>query len=320
MRNIPIELNIVIRPLSPDETLSRILEERVAKLPGEAADGRWYALLDARLHVGTAQLEHPLIRRDEAKEIAVNLYADLGELGIASQGPRLSLLVEGDIDVAAPMNAESSQLASFIFADCTPDVLAAHLQALREVTLPDGSLALFRFQDIRVSAALMPLLNSAQAAALMGPASIWLSIDPCRTITALTLIGQPGRRAPLKLQEVQLKAVDRALLPHEILAQVNEADGSVLHGLGQCEQLKKVQALIGRGEAHGLGVPSDIALFCVLGMQLPEGFDSRPPFDGALEQARKKQKTFSQALDGVAPEDWQAWNDWLAGQDGMNGG
>ncbi|TXH39517.1 MAG: DUF4123 domain-containing protein [Burkholderiaceae bacterium] len=56
-----------------------------------------------------------------------------------------------------------TMVISFLCASAPLPDIAQHLQSIREVMLPDGSLALFRFQDTHVTTHLWPLLRTGQA-------------------------------------------------------------------------------------------------------------------------------------------------------------
>lgn len=302
--------HLIARPLADSETLHSVLQTLAIDTNGKPRAGQWYVLLDARQQANPQQaFAHPLLNATEnPRPTIINLYDDLGELGLKAQGPRLALL-SPKVEALEQHPADESLLdASYLFSSATLEQLAQHLKHLREISLPDKSQALFRFQDSRVTNALMPLASAAQAGTWLGCATCWACVDACGHLVALRASATTNSTAQLSLTNQQIKAVDRALLPHEILAQTAEADSSVLHGLSACARLKRARTLIARAERQGLKLDSDISLFCVLGMQLPDDFELEEPFASAIKRSQRSGSSFSEALNQAKPAHWDAWN------------
>jgi hypothetical protein len=292
------------------------LDDRVGVEPG--AVGHWYALLDVTAFASVAHAESSVRSIVAPGQSWVNLYADMAGLELSAQGPRIARMHDdrGAFD-RFELTPGLARGISFLQLQDQSSSLEAHLIALREVSLPDGSIALFRYQDPRVIAALVPLLDPKQQTALLGPATRWLCTDPCggRHRVACDFSEKP--KTAFRLSGKQLAVVDEALLPYEVLAQTREADSAVLAGMDPCRQLTAARQRISQARTHGLSVTSDVSLYCVLSFQLPEGFGDESPFKEAIAVARDGKSTFSQGLDGADPRSWAKWNDILARQDGM---
>ena len=283
--------------------------------------GHWHVLLDVTAFASVEDAESGIRSIAAPGQSWINLYADMDGLELSAQGPRLVRMHDdrSAIDRFA-LTPELARGVSFLEVPDQSSDLAAHLLSLREVSLPDGSIALFRYQDPRVIAALMPLLDPLQTAALLGPASRWLCTDPCDQRHGVAQSHAEKVWATFRLNDKQLVAVDDVLLPYEVLAQTREADSSVLAGMDACKQLTLARERISQARARGIAIPSDVSLFCVLSFQLPDGFADESPFKEAIAAARIGNSTFSQGLDNADPRSWAKWNATLARQDGMSGG
>lgn len=292
------------------------VESRASSRP--AAKWRWYVLLDVTAFASTVDAESSVSSITVTGQSWVNLYADMDGLELSAQGPRVMRMHD---DRSAfdgfTLTPELARSVSFLEVPEGPTDLAAHLLSLREVSLPDGSTALFRFQDPRVIAALMPLLDPPQKAALLGPALRWLCTDPCNLRHGVAQDHAEKKSAAFRLNDKQLVSVDEALLPYEVLAQTREADSAVLAGMNACKQLTLARERISQAHARGVVIPSDVSLYCVLSFQLPDGFADESPFKEAIAEAREGRSTFSQGLDNADPRSWAKWNAILARQDGM---
>ena len=137
---------------------------------------RLFALFDA---------QSKLTRLDEIESgrwgPAINLYGDLEGTRIAQLGPRI---IEANDTGSRPELVELafSTRASLLAGNCTLEEIAIHLKDLREIALPDGTPALFRFQDARVAVATFPTLNPAQGCKLLGPLTAWAVLDVCHRL------------------------------------------------------------------------------------------------------------------------------------------
>jgi hypothetical protein len=286
---------------------------------------RWYVLLDVDAMGSWEQAAPLLAKLTQPATSPFNLYADLEETGLARQGPRLVELTQDLALRQMPLQElAAARGASFLAGAMPMPALAQHLHGLREVTLPDGGAALFRFQDPRVMHALAPTLNARQVAALLGPVAAWWSLDACGEVASLRhpdpakAAAHNSRPASLSLSKLQLVAVDQALMPYELMAQTRAADSAALNGLSECAQLRSARLHIAKAQALGLDRQADIAMFGVLAFQLPQGFETQPPFAQAIAAAAQNKAGLSDALKQANPAEWQRWNDWLAKQDGMH--
>jgi hypothetical protein len=296
--------------------LLKDVEGRVSTPPKTGE--RWYALVDVAAFASMEDAESGFRSIAASGQSWINLYADMNGLELSAQGPRLVRMHDdrSTLDRFA-LTPELARGVSFLEVPERSSDLAEHLLSLREVSLPDGSTALFRYQDPRVIAALMPLLDPPQTAALLGPPSRWLCTDPCDQQHGVAQGHAETRSAAFRLNDKQLVAVDDALLPYEVLAQTREADSAVLAGIGACVQLTVARERIAQAHARGIAIPSDVSLFCVLSFQLPDGFADESPFKEAIAAAREGKSTFSQGLDNADPRSWAKWNAILARRDGM---
>lgn len=294
-------------------------QQREAGLDAESA--HWYVLCDVDVHKSWDLAALLLAAVSRPDSTPINLYADLAEVGIAANGPRL-VEISASTRVSQTLLTQSPGLrgASFLASTSSLATVAAHLQTLREADMPDGSTALFRFQDTRVMHALAPTLDAKQAAAVLGPVANWWSVDPCGEVSTLKLNSSKHKLAPprLKLRQAQMTTVDQALAPYELLAQTRAADGAVLNGLSECAQLRAARLHIAKAHALGLKQQADVAMFGVLAFQLPEGFEAQTPFEHAISSAAQNKAKLGDALKQVKPQEWQNWNDWLAKHDGMH--
>lgn len=243
----------------------------------------------------------------------VNLYADLEGTMLADAGPRLCLVSETDVNDWA-VGACGTHLVHFMAGDVSLADLAEHLQSLREVTLPDGSQALFRFQDCHVTTHLWPLLTPSMGNHVLGPLLWWATPDICGPWHVLGLTPGSGRSAALRFDRAIYDLLNDQLLVYTIADQVRDVDADLLTGMSACQVRSLLRARLDAAQRLGLVLQSDLALYAVLSLQLPEGFEHQEPFASAVEQNRRQVNSFGAALDRVTSEQWTRWNDELANQ------
>lgn len=239
---------------------------------------------------------------------SANIYGDLDGLEIAQIGPRLIEVGRDLLPFVAELSLQKHNV-SFIFSELSVDGILAHLQRIREVLLPDGSQALFRFQDVNVLSHLAQVLTPGMTNKVLGPALSWVVPDICGCVFELR--PRPGfqRNGDLRFDKRTLEELNNRLLAFTVIDQINDVDSSLLSDMSRCEQTEVVSQKIEMARNVGLKSSSDIALFAVLGMQLPPDFYQVEPFLSAIEQAKLGQMTFSNAIDRVSQTEWNQWNE-----------
>lgn len=289
-----------------------LLTKREQLKPEMLAAGplRAYALLDITRISAPARLASALWPA-ASRASWINLYDDLPRTDLARSGPHLLEVPNTQMAMtelcSQHMNEES---ISFLLATCPLSTLDHHLRELREINLPDGGGALFRFQDTHVTSALWPLLDATRTTHILGPAHAWLTLDACGTLhildqTSIKISTQSG--TALSFDRATIAALDEALFPWTVADQIDDIDGSLLNGLRACARHTLVIERIARARALGLTHANDLALYCALSLQLPEGFEKLEPFVSALRQARESALTrFGDVLDTVSPQQWEA--------------
>lgn len=243
-------------------------------------------------------------------EALPNLYEKYA-VSIRDRGPRIfSASMESTQWQGIFAQAYQQQAASFLVASSLVAV-HAHLKSLVRLQMPDGGNSLFRFQDVIVLSALAPVLDDRQRWAMLGPARHWVTVDVCGYPH---VIGRPERLIrpeKLELTAYQLKVLDDALAPFTVIYQANETDGALLQGLDQCARVRLVRARMQRARRHGLRRDEDIALYCVLSLQLPRGFDRVGPVADAIRDAQRNGTGFGEEIDRVPVQRWREWDEQL---------
>jgi Domain of unknown function (DUF4123) len=246
-----------------------------------------------------------------SSEHGINLYADLIGTALIDTGPRLHEVHDEDLDVWSKVACDTTAI-SFLCGAISLSDLVHHLQSLREVALPDGSLALFRFQDSHVTTHLWPLLSPGQGNQILGRIGWWAAPDVCGTWSALTPAAGHHRAGALRFDRKLYEQLNEQLLVYTVAEQVREVDSALLHGLTACQNRTLLRSRLQAARDLGLTAQSDQALYVVLSMQLPAGFESDLPFSEALDRNRKGAQTFGDALDNVPASQWEPWHDKLA--------
>lgn len=244
-------------------------------------------------------------------EQGVNLYADLVGTALVETGPRLYEIQDEDLEAWVKAACERTAISLLCGAVRLSD-LAHHLQSLREVALPDGSLALFRFQDSHVATHLWPLLRPGQGNQILGGIGWWAVPDVCGAWSALTPAAGYQRAGALRFDHKLYEQLNEQLLVYTVAEQVREVDSALLDGLTACQSRTLLRSRLQAARDLGLTTQSDQALYVVLSMQLPAGFESELPFSDALDRNRKGSQTFGDALDNVPASQWEPWHDKLA--------
>lgn len=262
-----------------------------------------FALVDrlsVALDAGTQQRLDSL----SSSATGINLYADLIGTALIDTGPLLHAVHEEDLDAWTQLACDTTAIG-FLCGDISQPDLVHHLQSLREVALPDGSLALFRFQDSHVATHLWPLLSPGQGNQILGRIGWWAVPDVCGSWSALTPAAGHRRAGALRFDHKVFERLNEQLLVYTVAEQVREVDSALLHGLTACQSRTLLRSRLQAARDLGLTTQSDRALYVVLSMQLPVGFESELPFSEALDRSRKGVQTFGDALDNVPAAHWE---------------
>lgn len=262
-----------------------------------------YVLFDAQ-RLSEAQLQS-VDRGDWG--VARNLYADLTGTGIAALGPRLVRLDEDHRQVAAQW-ALTTQAVGFLAGTVQINTLVEHLQAIREVELPAQSAALFRYQDVNVMAALLPVLSASNRQRCLGPLQRWAVVDACANLHSISMNRGTWAQAPLRFDAHTVNVLEERLFTYTVIAQANDVDSTLLAKLNPCQTETLIRQRIQAARLHGLSQKEDLALYCVLSLQFPPGFEKHPPFAKALRYRENRYLSFGEALDHVPSAQWEAWD------------
>jgi len=271
---------------------------------------RCVALIDPSRYQDPGACAHALGIELSVFALMPNLYAKYAK-SIRELGPRLWTGESHDPGWDRVFTeALERQAASFLVVPRNERGLEEHLTGLIRMPQPDGGNLLFRFQDVVVLGALAPLLSGTQRRALLGPACHWLMVDVCRYPVCIDGPGTTAQGIPtLRLDPLQIDALGEALVPLTIIFQTNETDSSLLAGLDKCEQVGLIRERMRRARGHGLVRAEDIALYCILSLQLPDGFDRNGPVAEALQEARTRDIGFGETIDKVPVERWRAMDE-----------
>lgn len=242
-----------------------------------------------------------------SSEQGINLYADLIGTAVAETGPWLFEISDADLDDWVRVACETSAI-SILCGSLTLHDLAQHLQSLREVVLPDGSLALLRFQDTHVTTHLWPLLSPGQGNQILAGLNWWAVPDVCGPWFVLTQARGFSRSGVLRFERKLYEQLNEQLLVYTVVEQVREVDSALLNGLTNCQIRTVLRSRLQAARDTGLQTPSDQALYVVLSLQLPIGFEQESPFVEALDRSRKGLQTFGDALDQVTSDQWGRWD------------
>lgn len=142
----------------------------------------------------------------------------------------------------------------------------------------------------------------------------WLLVDLCGHATRLDAPDADAFRSltpALRLDQSQIDALGEALVPLTIIHQANETDSTLLSGMTKCEQVHLIRVRMLQARERGLRREDDIALYCVLSLQLPAGFDRSGPVADALHEARTRGIRFGDAIDDVPVERWREMDELL---------
>lgn len=265
-----------------------------------------FALVDAA-SPGSSLTAERLADLSCSPEHGINLYADLIGTSVAETGPRLYEISDADFGDWGRVACETSAI-SILCGALTARDLAQHLQSLREVVLPDGSSALFRFQDVHVTTHLWPLLSPAQGNQILNELDWWAVPDVCSDWFVLTHAKGFSRSGALKFESKLYDQLNEQLLVYTVAEQVREVDSALLDGLTDCQSRTLLRSRLQSARDKGLRTPSDQALYVVLSLQLPVGFEHEAPFIDALDRSRRGLQTFGDALDQVAADQWGRWH------------
>lgn len=240
-----------------------------------------------------------------------NIYADLEGTALVELGPRLCVASEATLHDWAVVTCQTHAV-SFMAGCLGEQALTDHLMSLREVMLPDGSEALFRFQDGHVTQHLWPRLTPSLANQILGPLHWWATPDVCGPLHVLSPAKGHVRLSGLRFDRSIFDGLNEDLLVYTVADQVRDVDMSLLAGMSECEIRNLLLGRLDAARQQGLTLQSDLALFVVLSLQLPEGFERKDPFVAAIESNRQGHQSFGVALEHVPAAHWKPWNIELA--------
>lgn len=286
------------------------LETWVRGMCGEGM--RCAAIIDPSRYVSVEECRNALGLSEKAFAALPNIYGKYAS-SIREMGPRIFDQESGS-PVWSHLFAEAltCQAASFIILPEATAGLLPHLEGLVRMPQPDGGNLLFRFQDVVVLSSLAPVLSGTQKIALLGPARYWLMADVCsHPISIENAPGCKSRSLQFRLDESQLSALDAAIAPLVIIFQADETDSSLLAGMSKCQKIRVIRDCMQKARLRGLKQEDDIALYCILSLQLPEDFDRVGPVAGALERTKVSGGSFGDEIDLVPVHQWRQWDEVL---------
>lgn len=240
--------------------------------------------------------------------ITINLYGDIKGAAIAAQGPRLVQIPPELLPEVIEL-AQTTRSVSLLLGQCDFSTLSVHLQAIREVEIPNQTAALFRYQDMHVSAALFPILLPAESNQCLGPLSAWSTWDACNGLHVISDMGQRNMTTALRFSAKTVEMLDERLFVHAARAQVNDIDSSLLAGYSECEAETVIRQRIEMAKSLGLDFQDDQALYCALSLQFPDGFEKEAPFAEAIKYRDIGKPSFGVALDEVPTSAWKLWDE-----------
>jgi len=272
----------------------------------EADETDRYVLIDAQ------RLNAEQIQAVDGHQLgmAVNLYGDLKGTAIVAIGPRLVQLSREEIPNIIQL-AQATRTVSFLRGKCDLSTLSAHLQSIREVELPERTAVLFRYQDVHVTAALFPILLSAEIGRCLGPLTAWSTLDACNRLHIVSATGQKRASGSVRFDQKTVEVLEDRLFVHTAMAQVNDIDSALLASYSECEAETLIKQRIETARSIGLEERDDLALYCALSLQFPPGFEKEAPFAEAIRYREKNKLSFGAALDDASSEVWNRWDDRL---------
>lgn len=300
--------NLTLKKLSNQSELEALLETVLLNQPTDTPSPlRLFGLIDASQSDMLVKLLDELMPYRIDHSMPINLYDDIEGPEIAAIGMRLIGLQATKTAITAACHAAFNSSSLSLLVSTSETTLAIHLRQLREVVLPDGMRALFRYQDTRVATALMPLLKPEQAISFLGDAMAWFTPNVCGQAYGWQYTQAPDKykTTQLKLNDKQMTALDDALFVHTVEQQAKETDIALLEGMGACDITTLLNQRIAQGVEIGLKGRPDLSLFAVLGLQLPLGFEAKKPFAEAIGRVVKGHTTFAGAINDFTPEQWQ---------------
>ncbi|WP_432721584.1 DUF4123 domain-containing protein [Jeongeupia wiesaeckerbachi] len=219
-------------------------------------------------------------------------------------GPRLIRIPDESKYLDRPSLGLPAQAVSYLLAGDHLSSLSEHLLRLREITIPDGGKSLFRFQDTIVMRELCDLLSAKQISIMLGGASKWAVPCICGGVGILSKeVNHVG--GELALSEAQFELLNDRLLPHSIKAEVDEVDSAIFLDKDLCQITTDLRLRIEAARSYGIKFDDDVSLFCILGLQLPAGFDEVNPFSRILQSVRNGDRRFSAEVGKVSAEEWE---------------
>ena len=239
---------------------------------------------------------------------AINLYRDIEGTAISAMGPRLVQLYREEIPHIAQL-ALTSRSVSFLLGKCDFATLSAHLQAIREVEIPNQTAVLFRYHDIQVTAALFPSLSPKEIGPCVGPLTHWAVLDACNRLHVISSTGEQRKGGALRFDQKTLEMLEDRLFMHAAMAQINDADSLLLASYSECEAQTLIRQRIETAKSFGLEQREDLALYCVLSLQFPPSFEQEAPFAEAIGYRKKNKPSFGAVLDEVSPDVWRQWDE-----------
>jgi hypothetical protein len=266
---------------------------------GAPDDHQRYALVDlanvrsdkrqtlATLH---ARQSHNILgdERPDAQEAS----AWLMPLGLDARGRR-------DFDVTLEW-ADQSACVTWLHSALPRDALAHALSDRTKAVLPDDYRVLLRCYDPRVLPEIQAVLHEDQAMRYWALSGQWAYVDRARTFRLIELAPASPLavfEAPLTLTQLQADRLLAAAEVDTVMPELVRESPEAFLAVPVTDRVAMTRRMLQTADQFRLEALADRVMFCVLTLELGDGFESTAKWAAVMGKVKHRQLTLGQAIE-----------------------
>lgn len=198
--------------------------------------------------------------------------------------------------------ASRSACVTWLHSTLAPSALAHALNERTIATLPDDYHVLLRCYDPRVLPEIHAVLREDQAMRYWALGGQWAYVDRARTFRTIELPPTTEAApfaAPLILTQHQADLLLAAAEVDTVMPELVRESPEAFLAVQVEERVAMTRRMLKAADRLRLEALSDRVMFCVLSLELGEGFEDSKEWATAMAQVKNRQSTLRQAIEHV---------------------
>lgn len=198
--------------------------------------------------------------------------------------------------------ASRSACVTWLHSTLAPSALAHALNERTKAALPDDYHVLLRCYDPRVLPEIHAVLREDQAMRYWALGGQWAYVDRARTFCTIELpptTEATAFDAPLNLTQHQADLLLAAAEVDTVMPELVRESPEAFLAVRVTDRVPMTRRMLKTADRLRLEALSDRVMFCVLSLELGEGFEDNPDWATAMDQVKNRQLTLLQAIEHV---------------------